>query len=236
MIIGFIIGAGSISYSWFNNIIDNNTKENTQAIFEIKQKINTLKAGIEKETERRDKILGIQKIIQESNDSLDQEIAFMYAEEIVNTTDRYEWMEPELLTSLIYQESRFNVKAVSHASAKGLTQVIPETANWICLAWGVPYYEGIEFEPKTSIRMGAWYLDWVYNNSKDKNDLELTLAHYNGGPRQSYYYKLKRHLLLGTKLDAIKTYDAAKLANETKNYVKKIVERKKKYEEFFEKG
>lgn len=154
--------------------------------------------------DRGAEIHAIQRLMLKADSMLNKEIAFRYSEEIVNTALRYNSITSSLLTALIYQESKFNYKAESHAGAQGLGQIMPETAVWICKEWNIPYHKDIVFDPIINIRMAAWYLDWLYHNSKVVNkDIELTLAYYNGGPRQAFRYSIYRKELEGIKLDKL---------------------------------
>lgn len=83
----------------------------------------------------------------------------------------------QLFTSLIKQESNFNPKAVSHAGAKGLGQLMPGTAKDL----------GVKdvFSPKENLRGAATYL--VDNLNKFKS-VSLALAAYNAGPGRVTQY------------------------------------------------
>lgn len=81
-----------------------------------------------------------------------------------------------LVTALIVQESGFNEYAVSSAGAKGLMQLMPETANEL----------GVKdpFEPETSIEGATRYLRSLYDlypDSSHPNRIRIALASYNGG-------------------------------------------------------
>ncbi len=88
---------------------------------------------------------------------------------------QFDW---RLMIAQMHQESRFNPKATSMAGAKGLFQVMPRTAEEL----------GIEdvTNPKSGIRAGIKYMDWVrqrmlhHNINKDQL-IWFTLASYNAG-------------------------------------------------------
>ena len=77
-----------------------------------------------------------------------------------------------LLKALIKTESNFNPKAVSHAGAKGLMQIMP--ANIKDLKIKDP------FDPQESIMGGARYLKQLIK--RFNGELPLALAAYNAGP------------------------------------------------------
>lgn len=86
----------------------------------------------------------------------------------------FDW---RLIVAQMYQESRFNPDAISHAGAEGLMQIMPETAAGI----GVKNMT----DPAQSIEAGVRYLNTL--RGQFENDLLLedrtwfTLASYNAG-------------------------------------------------------
>jgi soluble lytic murein transglycosylase-like protein len=83
-------------------------------------------------------------------------------------------VDAELVTSVMAAESNFNPKAISRRNARGLMQLMPQTAARL----GVLDV----FDPQQNINAGTQYLHELllrYNN-----DLVLSLAAYNAGPRR----------------------------------------------------
>ncbi|MCG9128139.1 transglycosylase SLT domain-containing protein [Candidatus Poribacteria bacterium] len=81
-----------------------------------------------------------------------------------------------LITALIIQESGFNEKAVSSAGAKGLTQLMPETAKELGVS--------DPFHSENCIEAGTRYLRSLYDlypNSYHPDRIRIALACYNGG-------------------------------------------------------
>ncbi|MBS0434775.1 MAG: lytic transglycosylase domain-containing protein [Proteobacteria bacterium] len=76
-----------------------------------------------------------------------------------------------LLAAVIAVESGFNPKAVSPKGAKGLMQLMPETAR----RFGVKDV----FAVQENLNGGAAYLRWLL--TQFDNDLQLALAAYNAG-------------------------------------------------------
>jgi soluble lytic murein transglycosylase-like protein len=81
-------------------------------------------------------------------------------------------VQPKLLHAVIDQESRFHPCAVSSKGAKGLMQLMPDTAAEL----------GVidPFDPKENVEAGARYLRQLLD--KYKGDLPQTLGAYNAGP------------------------------------------------------
>lgn len=80
-------------------------------------------------------------------------------------------LDPNLLISVMHQESGFNERAVSVKGARGLMQLIPATAR----RFGVKNV----FDPQENIQAGAQYLRFLMDLFG--GDLKLALAGYNAG-------------------------------------------------------
>lgn len=176
----------------------------------------------------------IQSIILKTDSSVGLELSYMYAEEIVEVSVRYKSVNPLLLTSVIYQESRFDKDIISHAGAQGLGQIMPETFNWICDKWNLVCYDSTVFDPIINIRMTAWYLEWLYRHpSICKKNEQLRLAYYNGGGRQAYRYSLYIKEQNNDSLSFAERNHLVRLSTETKKYVRDITKRTEEYTQQF---
>lgn len=90
-------------------------------------------------------------------------------------------IDPLLMLSLIRHESLFNTTATAAAGEKGLTQVIPGTAQYIANQLQWPDYQHSDlFRPYAGISFGAYYLDEQLRRF-DGNAI-AALAGYNAGP------------------------------------------------------
>ncbi len=90
-------------------------------------------------------------------------------------------MDPLLIFSLIRHESLFDTYATAAAGEKGLTQVIPATAQYIAdeLQW--PNYQHSDlFRPYAGIEFGAFFLEEQV--SYFDGNVQAALAGYNAGP------------------------------------------------------
>ena len=64
-----------------------------------------------------------------------------------------------LVAAVIQAESKFKPQAVSNQGARGLMQMMPETAQWVARNIGEEaFFEEHLNEPEISIRFGTWYL------------------------------------------------------------------------------
>jgi soluble lytic murein transglycosylase-like protein len=87
-------------------------------------------------------------------------------------------VDADLISSVIAVESNFDPRAVSRKNARGLMQLLPETAAHL----GVRNV----FDPQENIDAGTRYLRDLLQ--KYKNDLVLALAAYNAGPQRVQQY------------------------------------------------
>jgi hypothetical protein len=80
-------------------------------------------------------------------------------------------LAPELVAAMVHTESDFRPTLVSHKSAQGLMQIVPETARLL----------GIRdpFDPQQNIAAGTKYLRYLMNRYKNET---MALAAYNAGP------------------------------------------------------
>ncbi len=80
-------------------------------------------------------------------------------------------VDPDLLDALVQAESSYDPNSVSKVGAKGLTQLMPETAASV----------GVQnpFDPDQSLRGGAKYLASLL---KQFPDVSHAVAAYNAGP------------------------------------------------------
>ena len=95
-----------------------------------------------------------------------------YAEKIAELSRRFD-LSPSLLEALVWQESRWRERAVSHAGARGLTQLMPATARDL----------GVDpDDPMQNLEGGARYLRAQLD--RFDGNLEKALAAYNAGPQR----------------------------------------------------
>jgi hypothetical protein len=94
--------------------------------------------------------------------------------EAVNSASGRYRLDPDLVNSVIKEESGFNVRAVSPKGAQGLMQLMPGTASQL----GVPN----AFDPQANIEGGTKYLRELLE--RYNFDLVKALAAYNAGPQR----------------------------------------------------
>lgn len=123
-------------------------------------------------------------------------------------------LEESLVYAVIFCESHFEPEAVSSADAQGLMQVTKETGQWAAGQMGLSP-ETIDLtDPETNIRIGCWYLGWLYEKFDGVQD--TALAGYNAGHGNVAKWLADEEMSRdGITLDEI-PYE------ETKSYVKRV--------------
>ncbi|MBC7983003.1 MAG: lytic transglycosylase domain-containing protein [Candidatus Obscuribacterales bacterium] len=97
----------------------------------------------------------------------------------VNAAAKVTGLSSSIIYATLRQESIFRVDAVSSAGAKGLMQLIPETARITARRWQLAW-PGDLFNPRVNIPLGAAHLRDISNRFNNK--IPLALAGYNAGP------------------------------------------------------
>jgi soluble lytic murein transglycosylase len=88
-------------------------------------------------------------------------------------------LDPALIAAVIYAESRFRDQE-SHAGARGLMQITPQTAAAIAhLSGGTEFVTGDLSDPEINIRYGSYYLRYLLDRYHG-NEV-AALAAYNAG-------------------------------------------------------
>jgi Transglycosylase SLT domain len=99
--------------------------------------------------------------------------------EVVNTASATYHLDPDLVNSVIHAESGFNAHAVSPKGARGLMQLMPQTAGKL----GV----NDAFDPEANVTGGSRYLRELLE--RYNFDLIKALAAYNAGPERVEQYQ-----------------------------------------------
>ena len=135
--------------------------------------------------------------------------------------------DPTLVTSIMREESRFNPRAKSEAAARGLLQFIITTARDVGQEVGLVNITPEDlYDPRIIIRLGAKYVGTL--TKQLGNDGYKTAAAYNAGPNQ---------VLLWSRLTAAPGDDfflSAINFDETKQYVRKVMNSYKRYAEIYQ--
>ena len=135
-------------------------------------------------------------------------------------------LDPMLVAAVIQAESKFKPQAVSNQGARGLMQMMPETAQWVARNIGEEaFFEEHLNEPEISIRFGTWYLASL-KKEFSANEV-LMLAAYNGGRGNVKQWMNK----YGWDMEFADTKQIP--FQETRDYVGKVLKYKKRYQELY---
>ena len=138
-------------------------------------------------------------------------------EDVIRQQSREKGVDADLIAAVIYTESRFRDQT-SHAGARGLMQITPDTADLIeRLSGGETFVHEDLADPDLNIRYGTFYLRYLLDRYAG-NEV-AALAAYNAGQ---------------TNADA---WGGAQLEvgeirfRETRDYVRQVLERRGQYRE-----
>jgi soluble lytic murein transglycosylase len=100
-------------------------------------------------------------------------------EDIIRQQARQKALDPALIAAVIYEESKF-VDQTSHAGARGLMQITPDTAKFIARRTGGTAFELRDLgTPQINIAYGSWYLRYLLQRYSGRT--ALAVAAYNAG-------------------------------------------------------
>lgn len=89
-------------------------------------------------------------------------------------------VDPYLVFAMIRTESQFQTEATSSRGARGLMQLMPDTARWAAQHVGIANYnENMLTDPEINIQLGCWYLADL--SREFQNRTPLVIAAYNAG-------------------------------------------------------
>src|SRR5689334_1580089 len=100
-------------------------------------------------------------------------------EDVIRQQAAAKGLDPALVAAVIYTESHF-VDQTSHAGARGLMQITPDTAHAIAQrTGGTAFTEADLATPQVNIAYGTWYLRHLLDHY-DQDEV-AALAAYNAG-------------------------------------------------------
>ena len=150
--------------------------------------------------------------------AIDEQYPLMYRDLITAIASEYN-LAPSLIASVIMNESSFRPGAESSVGARGLMQIMPDTAEWIAHKLHMDNYRLDKlYETDTNIRFGCWYLNylgtlfngdplcvvcayhagqgeissWLSNPSYSSDGLSLILNNLPEGPTKQYAGRVTR--------------------------------------------
>lgn len=93
--------------------------------------------------------------------AIDNAYPLMYEEQIRRIASEYN-LSPSLIAAVIMNESSFRPTIQSPVGARGLMQLMPDTAEWIAHKMRLDQFHTDQLDdPDTNIRFGCWYLNYL---------------------------------------------------------------------------
>jgi soluble lytic murein transglycosylase len=131
-------------------------------------------------------------------------------------------LDPALIAGVIFTESHFRDQT-SHAGAKGLMQLMPQTADYIASkSGGTAFEQGDLATPQVNIAYGSWYLRYLLEKYGGRE--VLALAAYNAGEGKVDEWVA----VAAARGERFRVADHIPFA-ETRGYVKKVLAAREDY-------
>ncbi len=147
-------------------------------------------------------------------------------EDIIRQQSSEKGLDPALVAAVIYEESRFRDQT-SHAGARGLMQITPDTAKFIARdSGGTAFTQADLATPQVNISYGAYYLRYLL--AKYDGRETLAVAAYNAGETN-----VNRWIEQAGGADGFDASEDIPFP-ETRHYVENVQERKDEYREHYE--
>jgi soluble lytic murein transglycosylase len=147
-------------------------------------------------------------------------------EDIIRQQSAEKGLDPALVAAVIYEESRFRDQT-SHAGARGLMQITPDTAKFIAQdSGGTAFTQADLATPQVNISYGAYYLRYLL--AKYDGNETLAVAAYNAGETN-----VNRWVDQAGGADGFDASEDIPFP-ETRHYVENVAERKGEYREHYE--
>ena len=124
-------------------------------------------------------------------------------------------LDPALVSAVILCESSFDPKAESRLGARGLMQLMPDTAEWVAHKYnedGAGYSFDNLYDPETNIRYGTWYLGYL-SRRFGGDATKIVCAYHAGQGNVDSWLKNPQYSADGVTLDVIPTQDTAAYAS-----------------------
>jgi len=143
-------------------------------------------------------------------------------EDIIRQQATDKALDPALIAGVIYAESHF-VDQTSRAGAKGLMQLMPQTAAYIAeKSGGTAFVQGDLATPQVNISYGSWYLRHLLDKYGGRE--VLALAAYNAGEGKVDEWAAAA----SARGEPFRAADHIPFA-ETRHYVEKVLDARVRY-------
>jgi soluble lytic murein transglycosylase len=127
-------------------------------------------------------------------------------------------LSPAFVAAIIRNESSFQPRAESNVGARGLMQLMPDTAEWIAHKLKLDGYSFDRmWDPESNVRFGCWYLNYL--SSLFQGDPVCVISAYHAGQGQVTAWLSDSSLTAdGVRLNLDRLADGP-----TKSYARKVI-------------
>jgi soluble lytic murein transglycosylase len=128
----------------------------------------------------------------------------MFADHISHYSGVYE-LDPALVSAIILSESSFDPIAESRLGARGLMQLMPDTAEWVAHKLDEDdetYTFDKLYDPEVAIRYGCWYLGYLSRRFSG-DATKIICAYHAGQGNVNAWLKNPKYSKDGVTLDTI---------------------------------
>ena len=99
---------------------------------------------------------------------------------VIDATDEFAF-DPSMVYAIMREESSYRPGVRSRADARGLMQIVPQTADQIASKLGISDFDAASlYTPAVNLRFGTFYLDQLI--ARFGGSRPLAIAAYNAGP------------------------------------------------------
>jgi soluble lytic murein transglycosylase len=147
-------------------------------------------------------------------------------EDIIRQQSAEKGLDPALVAAVIYEESKFRDQT-SHAGARGLMQITPDTAEFIARdSGGTRFVQEDLATPQVNISYGTYYLRYLLRQYD--GDEVLAVAAYNAGETNVNRWIERAGGRAGFDVDEDVPFP------ETRHYVDGVIEHRDAYRETYD--
>lgn len=209
------------------NIKEEDNKKVAKLV-KLAEQVSILEGSVGRDDKRLARIKQIRKAVQETSSGTKLSIIELtsIATAVVDYSEEFD-VSISLILATMRKESAFKRDAISKVGAKGLMQLMPNTAKECADDIGKRHYN--VFKIRDNIQLGTYYL-WKMLDTFE-NDVSLALKAYNAGPVLTNKVEAGE---INLNLDCTKDgkVDSA-YPCETKFYEHMVVKWKKEYEDLY---
>ena len=137
-------------------------------------------------------------------------------------------LDPALVAAVILCESSYNPHAESWLGARGLMQLMEDTAEWVAHKLDeddASYSFDLLYDPQTNIRFGTWYLGYL-SRRFGGDAKKIVCAYHAGQGNVDAWLKNPLYSSDGVTLDVIPTDD-------TSAYAARVLRARDVYEKYY---